>query len=83
MTVYIAQVAEARKARGESASHLATLLTTAYRARRRTSDAWHEWIDHTTTLRGRTVVVFGLADAPPEELERYDQPLPDEDQAVE
>jgi hypothetical protein len=82
MTVYIVQVAEARKARGDSVAHLATLLSTAYRARRRTSDAWHSWIDHTSTLRGRAVVVFGLAEAPPADLARYDQPLPYGDLAL-
>jgi hypothetical protein len=59
------------------------LLSNASRARRRASDGWHTWVDETSTLRGRAVVVFGLADAPPPELARYDQPLPDEERAVE
>jgi hypothetical protein len=82
MTVYITQVSEARKARGDSVAHLASLLSNASRARRRASDAWHAWVDSTSSLRGRAVVVFGLADAPPADLARYDQPLPDEDLAL-
>jgi hypothetical protein len=82
MTVYVDQVAEARKVRGDDVSHLATLLSDATRARRRASDNWHAWVDHTSTMRGRAVVVLGLAEAPPADLARYDLPLPHEDPAV-
>jgi hypothetical protein len=76
MTVLVDQVQQVRGSRGEEVSHLVVLLSDATRARRRASDAWHEWTDKTSTLRGRAAVVFGIARSPPPDLSRYDQPLP-------
>jgi len=77
MSVLVDEVQEVRASRGEEASHLVVLLSDATRARRRASDAWHQWTDRTSTMRGRAAVVFGLAKTPGPELARYEHPLPE------
>jgi hypothetical protein len=76
MSVLVDQVQDVRSVRGDEASDLVLLLSDATRARRRASDAWHDWSDRTSSMRGRMAVLTGLADMPPAELARYDQPLP-------
>lgn len=77
MLVLIDEVKEARVVRGEESSHLVVLLTDATRARRRASVAWHDWTDRTSSMRGRTAVLLGLAKMPHPDLARYEQPLPE------